>query len=538
MTRILAINRDLATVHDLPALLERVVEHACSLVRAERGYVLLLSDEGALSVHAARVGDASHQSFSKSIAEMAIQGGEPIVSAGAQGDLRMQGFHSVHQLALQSVACVPIHAPRGASIGALYLETRSRPGNLFERELPTLVAFCDQAAVAIEHARLTDENTRRAEALERANVELSAAKERLAELLDAKKAQLETTRKDLKDTRAVLRGHFGYGGLVGTSAAMRKVYALIDRVRATDIPVLITGESGTGKEVVARAIHEAGPRGKKPFTGINCGAIPENLLESELFGHEKGAFTGADRERRGLFRDTDGGTILLDEIGEMPLKMQPGLLRVLQEKVVRPIGSAREEPIDVRVIAASHRDLPSMVAEGKFREDLFYRLRVVEVHVPALRERPEDIPVLVDHFLQMFAARYRRDKGSISREARNLLTAYPWPGNVRQLSNVLLNAWVMSDAEELTPADFDLPMAPRPSRRPDAATPSSRETPTSSGRAPASSRPATVADHRVKEKAKILEALKASNWNRVRAAQLIGMPRRTFYRRLTEYGIQ
>ncbi|HEU4536254.1 MAG TPA: sigma-54-dependent Fis family transcriptional regulator, partial [Polyangiaceae bacterium] len=419
----------------------------------------------------------------------------------------MRGFASVHENMLQSVACVPVRSPRGAPIGALYLETRTRRGHLFEREVGVLRAFADQAAIAIENARLLEENTRRADALARANAELEAARARLAGQLDQKTVQLEITRKDLKDTRAVLRGHFGYHGLVGTSAAMRRVYALVDRVKDTDIPVLITGESGTGKEVVARAVHQASPRAKKPFTGINCGAIPANLLESELFGHVKGAFTGADRERKGLFRESAGGTVLLDEIGEMPMKMQAGLLRVLQERLVRPVGGTHEEPIDARIVAATHRDLTAMIAAGAFREDLFYRLRVVEVFVPPLRERPEDIPLLIDHFLQRFAVRYRREKGSVGRDALRLLTEYAWPGNVRQLEHVLLNAWVLSDSAELDRDAFDLPPPsrltpeppapapppPTPRRRPTAATKrssaSSRRSSATTGTASAPPRP-------------------------------------------------
>ena len=169
--------------------------------------------------------------------------------------------------------------------------------------------------------------------------------------------------------------------------------------------------------MVARAVHATGPRGKKPFLGVNCGAIPANLLESELFGSVRGAFTGAERDRQGLFQEADGGTMLLDEIGEMPLKMQSGLLRVLQEKTVRPVGGTKEEPVDVRVIAATNRDLTRMVAAGTFREDLFYRLHVVELHVPPLRERVDDIPPLIDYFLSLFAARYRRDRKTLSRDA-------------------------------------------------------------------------------------------------------------------------
>jgi transcriptional regulator with GAF, ATPase, and Fis domain len=325
------------------------------------------------------------------------------------------------------VACVPIRARSGVVIGALYLETRLSPANRFAEELPILVALADQVAIAIETARLVGENERRSRELERANVELLAARGKLEELLGHRTAQLAATRRDLRSARAALRGHSGYEGLVGTSEAMRKVYALIDRVKDTDIPVLLTGESGTGKEVVARTIHSASPRSKGPFVGINCGAIPEHLLESELFGHVRGAFTGADRDRRGLFREATEGTILLDEIGEMPHKMQAGLLRVLQEKVVRPVGGAREEPAATRVIAATHRDLAAMVERNAFREDLYYRLHVVEVHVPALRERIEDVPLLIDHFLGIFAARYSRERRSVSRAALKRLMAQQRP---------------------------------------------------------------------------------------------------------------
>jgi transcriptional regulator with GAF, ATPase, and Fis domain/tetratricopeptide (TPR) repeat protein len=536
LSRILEINRDLAVVRARSPLLDRVLDHAITLVLAERGYVLLLDENGQLAIHASRglLGDESHRSFSKSIAERAIVTGEPLVTTSARDDASLAGYESVHVLQLQSVACVPIRSPRGGWIGALYLETRSRQGHLFEREAATLRAFADQAAIAIENARLLEEDARRSEALARSNRELEATQAKLRDLLDAKRAQLDATRKDLKDTRAVLRGHFGYQGLVGTSARMRHLYAVIDRVKDTDVPVLITGESGTGKEMVARAIHDAGPRARHPFTGLNCGAIPENLLESELFGHVRGAFTGADRDRRGLFREAEGGTLLLDEIGEMPARMQAGLLRVLQEKLVRPVGGSREEPVDVRVIAATHRDLLSMSGGGQFREDLYYRLRVVEINVPALRDRPEDIPALIDHFLQLFAARYRRERGVLSREALRALSAYGWPGNVRQLQNALLNAWVLSDSSELEVESFDLPGLTRPAAPPPRPAPPRAARPESE--APRS--PITYADHRADEKDRMLDALRACNWNRVRAAEVLQMPRRTFYRRLKEYGIQ
>ena len=310
---------------------------------------------------------------------------------------------------------------------------------------------------------------------------------------------------------------------------MRRVYALIDRVKDTDVPVLIQGESGTGKEVVARAIHNASPRSKKAFVGINCGAIPEHLLESELFGHVRGAFTGADRDRKGLFREATQGTVLLDEIGEMPQKMQAGLLRVLQERVVRPVGGAREESVDTRVIAATHRDLAGMVADGMFREDLYYRLNVIQVRVPPLRERIEDIPILIDHFLGIFAARYSRERRSVSRAALKRLCGFAWPGNVRQLENVLLNGWVLSDRPELDADDFELPT--QASR--------ARGLPEVSAASPVPAPRETSLDiHKATERERILAALASCNWNRVKAAQIVGLPRRTFYRRLKEYGIQ
>jgi len=535
LARILEVNSRLVGELDLERLTERVTDYAVELARAEHGFVLLKQASGALTVYTqrSRAGDA-HAEFSRSIAETVVKTGEPVLTLNAQNDARMQGFASVHQMMLESVVCVPILAPHGEAIGALYLETRLRPGAQFERELPTLRAFADQVAIALENARLINENKQRADALADANAALSEAQERLRELLDGRTEQLKRARQKLRDARETLYGHFGYQGLVGTSEAMRRVYAIIDRVRDTDVPVLITGESGTGKEVVARAIHSASKRSKARTLGVNCGAIPENLLESELFGHVKGAFTGADRERKGLFRECQGGTILLDEIGETPLKMQAGLLRVLQERRVRPVGGNREEEIDVRMLFATNRDLSQMVAAGKFREDLFYRIHVVEIRVPALRERPEDIPQLVDHFLGLFAARYKRDKNGLTKEALQRLGQYAWPGNVRQLENVLLNAWVLSEDLELDAGDFDLPDGWVSG--PTAAARAARE-PTPRA-ATIKLRKGGVSEHRREERDRILEALRESNWNRVKAAEISGIPRRTFYRRLREYGIQ
>lgn len=230
------------------------------------------------------------------------------------------------------------------------------------------------------------------------------------------------------------------GRLLGTSAAMQKVRDLVARVAATKSNVLIEGESGTGKELVARAIHHASARSKGPFVPLNCGAIPETLIESELFGHVAGAFTGASKSREGLFDAAEGGTIFLDEIGELPALMQVKLLRVLQERVIRRVGDEKEHVIDVRVIAATNRDLQKRVAEGLFRDDLYYRLNVVQVHVPPLRERAEDIPLLARHFVVKYGQETNKHIEYISREAMHALQRYPFPGNVRELENSIERA--------------------------------------------------------------------------------------------------
>jgi transcriptional regulator with GAF, ATPase, and Fis domain len=540
LARILEITRELASEHDVPRLLLRVTDHAVALLGAERGFVVLTNERGELEAHAARgrAGeDDPHAKFSRSVAERVVARGEPVVTISARDDERLAEAVSVHQLMIQSIACVPIRGapPLGRTIGALYVETRLRPGVRFERELPTLSAFADQAAIAIENARLLAENRERADQLARANGDLAAAHAELARLLGKRTEQLAEARRDLKQVRAELRSHFGYAGLIGTSAAMRRVYALIERLKDTDVPVLVTGESGTGKEMVARAIHQAGPRAKRPFVGVNCAAIPANLLESELFGSVRGAFTGADRDRPGLFQEASGGTLLLDEIGEMPLKMQSGILRALQEKCVRPVGGTKEEAVDVRVIAATNRDLTQMVAARAFREDLYYRLHVVEVHVPPLRDRVEDIPPLMDHLLSLFAARYRRERRAFSRDAVRKICAYSWPGNVRQLEHALLSAWLMSERAEIEADDVELPTPPAPVRLASKST--GGRGPPSSRHQSAKSRAGSTSEFKSAERERILGALTACNWNRAQAAKMIGVPRRTFYRRLREFGI-
>lgn len=251
-------------------------------------------------------------------------------------------------------------------------------------------------------------------------------------------------------------GALSFKDLIGESAALKRVMRLGERAAASSIPILISGESGVGKEMIARAIQGSSERAGRPFITVNCGAIPENLVESILFGHEKGSFTGATARHVGKFQEADGGTIFLDEIGELPADMQVKLLRVLQEGEVDAVGSKRPVKVDVRIISATNRDLAEEVKAGRFREDLFYRLNVFPITAPPLRERPEDIPALIDHFIQRYNAEERRDVRGVRHEVLEVLMRQPWPGNVRQLENAIFRAVVLAEGAYLTAADFPL----------------------------------------------------------------------------------
>jgi len=270
--------------------------------------------------------------------------------------------------------------------------------------------------------------------------------------------------------RRELEQKYQFKNIVGRSPKMQEVFSLIERVARTASTVLIRGESGTGKELIARAIHFSGPRSKNRFLSINCGALPENLLESELFGHEKGAFTGAVREKKGLFQEADKGTLFLDEVGEMTTSMQVKLLRVLQEKRVRRVGGNQEEAIDVRIIAATNQDLRALIDEGKFRDDLYYRINVIPIHIPPLRQRRGDIPMLVEYFLRKYSDEMAIPRKPITVETLQLLESYGWPGNVRELENTIERALALSTSESLTTQDLPVHLLSGGSRVSDAVT--------------------------------------------------------------------
>ncbi|HSF40574.1 MAG TPA: sigma-54 dependent transcriptional regulator, partial [Thermoanaerobaculia bacterium] len=271
-------------------------------------------------------------------------------------------------------------------------------------------------------------------------------------------AQKALERAELADENVYLRREleqkYTFNNIIGKSSRMQAIFSLIERIARTTSTVLVHGESGTGKELIARAIHFASSRASRRFLSINCGALPENLLESELFGHERGAFTGAVRDKKGLFQEADRGTIFLDEIGEMTPSMQVKLLRAIQEKIVRKVGGNEEEPVDVRIIAATNQDLEARIQSGDFREDLYYRINVLPIHLPPLRQRREDIPLLVEFFLQKYCREMDLPPRQISIEAIQMLESYDWPGNVRELENVIERALALSHSETITTRDL------------------------------------------------------------------------------------
>lgn len=323
------------------------------------------------------------------------------------------------------------------------------------------------------------------------------------------------------------------GGLVGHSAPMQDLFRQILRAAASEASILITGESGTGKELVARALHDNSSRAKGPYLRVHCAAFPEQLLESELFGHARGAFTGAASAREGRFEAAHGGTLLLDEIGEVPLSVQVKLLRVLQEREIERLGENQTRKVDVRILAATHRDLPAMVRNGEFRADLYYRLRVLPLHVPALRERRDDIPLLVTTLLANIRSRQPGRDVQVSADALDALCAYDWPGNVRELANALEYAQVHADGTTVLPRH--LPPEVRESRHWIADSPAEAAQMSSSSLVQSYYR--TPVEHQGREKEVLLRVLQESGGNRAAAARKLGMSRTTLWKRLKQYGI-
>jgi transcriptional regulator with GAF, ATPase, and Fis domain len=549
---VMAINQRLSAEHDLARLLETLMDSAITLTGAERGFLLLDSREGDLAraplgseleVAVARNLDGENlrrpqHKLSHSLALEVFASGEPVLATDAQLDPRFAEQESVHSGSLRSILCVPLIS-RGRTIGALYVDNRFTSGAFSREHGAILEALASQAAIAIHTARLIARLRQREAELEQSRAEVVGLNARLeAELASTEDALVEARRQLVSERDAAAR-RADYEAIRGESPQLHALFRLIDRVRDHDFPVLVVGESGTGKELVARAVHVTGARKGGPFVAINCGALPESLLESELFGHVRGAFTGAVGDRRGLFEQADGGTLFLDEIGEMPLSMQVKLLRVLQTGEITRVGGAGTRRVAVRVLAATHRDLDRMVREGTFREDLLFRLRVVDLPVPALRQREGDLELLADHFLAANRAAGIGAVRSITKGALRRMRAYPWPGNVRELETFLKSACLFAEGEVLDVADV-APLLERAlghaAQRQGGAPASAAAALAGAGAAPAGRWSAEGSLAEV-ERAVVLARLQALGGNKRAAAESLGIDRSTLYHKLRGWGV-
>ncbi len=529
LARLQEITRAITSELNLGKLLTLMVDSVIELTKAERGFLLLRTGRK-FEIRTARNMDREPirnpgRKISRSIAEEVAKAGNPLITINAQKDERLSSSGSVTDLKLRSVMAVAFKV-KNRITGVLYLDNRFEEGVFSKVDLPLAEAFADQAAIAVENARLVAEVKERQE-------ELSKAKERVEELnrvlnekVERQSAELNEVKKILRDRQDQLEFKYSYENFIGDSPKMREIFRLLDKVTDSEVSVLVQGESGTGKELVARAIHFNGSRKNGPFITENCAAIPDNLLESELFGYVRGAFTGADRDKRGLIELASGGTLFLDEIGDMSVEMQGKLLRALEEGEVRPLGGKEPVSVDVRIIAASNRNLRKLQAEGEFREDLYYRLAVITVSLPTLKERREDVPLLVHHFIRQFAEEKRVEPKQISEDTMSLLVGYDWPGNVRQLRNEVQRAIALADriivpeilSEEIQRGSLPHLLPDQFSER--------------------TLKDVTRDVVQAVERQVVNEALTRTQWKKTAAARMLGISRPTLDSKINAYGLK
>ncbi|MHC4135642.1 MAG: sigma 54-interacting transcriptional regulator [Planctomycetota bacterium] len=431
LERLQRIAAAINTEMDLDRILNLIMDHVVELAQAERGFLVLLK-EGKIQVAVARhfqKEDVMNPEigFSRSIAERVAKSGESVLTVDATADDRFTALASIQEIAPRSVLCMPFKERSGVIVGVVYIDNRVARGVFGQEHLRALQSFADLAAGAISRAQIERER-------DRAHTRVKAMYSELKNKYEEQGGRLQEMERALEVRQDELTTKYSYAQIIGGSPAMGRLFKLLDKLVESEEAVLVEGENGTGKELIARAIHYNGPRGKQPFVAENVAAIPETLVESELFGHVRGSFTGADRDKPGLFELADGGTLFLDEVGDIPPDVQKKLLRVLQEHEVRRVGAKAMTKVNVRIISATNRDLRQMVEDGAFREDLFYRLRVLAIGLPALRERPGDIALLVPHFLRAHTPSGLKPK-QITPAALNAFEQYGWPGNIRELEN-------------------------------------------------------------------------------------------------------
>ena len=467
----------------VPEIFKTLLDAVIDLCGASKGFLIHL-EGGKIHIPAARnidrvdVGKDPGQ-VSDSVVAQVIKERKPLIVADALNDTVLGQSRSVVDLKLSSVMCVPLMA-RDTLIGILYLGNEGLLRLFTKSDLELLKIFAAQAGLILHNALLMDD--------------------------------LRLENEDL--AREVAAGKGVGGSMLGNHDRMLTVFRTIERVAPTDISVLITGDTGTGKELVAREIHARSNRRDGPFVSINCGAIPENLLESELFGHKKGAFTGAISDKQGKFEDANGGSLFLDEIGEMPMNLQVKLLRVLQEREIERVGEGRARAVDIRVLSATNKTLEEEIREGRFREDLFYRLNEILVDLPPLRDRGDDITMIAQHLQKRFAKLYPDSRArGFTPEALEAMRHYVWPGNVRQMENRIKKALVLSDGPLLTPADLGFVGQADPERR----------------WAPLNEAKESFQQRYIKE------CLEAHDWNKAATARALEVDARTIFRYIERF---
>jgi Nif-specific regulatory protein len=423
---LVSISENISNEQDTSILLDNIMDVALDALSAERGFILLHCNgslDGQEPVAARNMGKetiSSIQNLSTSVVNQVLKENKPILSIDAQSDDRFQGAESVVVQQIKSVLCTPLMLD-GKSIGVIYMDTRVSSKQFDKSSLEFLMAFSRQASIAINNTRI-----------------------------------LEGLKSENRRLKKQITGNTVFPEIIGNSNSMSRIFDLIRDVADSTASILLEGESGTGKELVARALHVNSSRGNNPFIPIFCGSLSENLLESELFGHKKGSFTGATENKKGLFEEADKGTIFLDEIADISPNIQTKLLRVIQEGEVKRVGESNIIKVDVRIVSATNKDLKIEAEKGNFREDLYYRLNVINIEMPPLRERKDDIPLLANHFIKYYALRNKKNVNSLNKNAVEQLRDYHWPGNVRELENAIERAVILAKGSELERDHFQL----------------------------------------------------------------------------------
>lgn len=521
LTHLMELNEKLNAIRDEDLLLAGVLDAAIELTDAARGF-LLLKQQDHLVVRRARLPDHRDLddpdgSLSVTVAAQVIREGRSILSDDMQMDERFDGNASVANLRLRSLVCVPLRGSKEV-IGAIYLDNAFEKGTFDGWAVRVLESYAQLATIALRNARQRREMAKRRREAVRQARRIERLNDRLRKALRIRTNALRQAREDLAKQSDELGLKYSYDQIIGRSPAMRSVLRLVDRVTDLTIPVLVVGESGTGKELIARAIHFNGQRRRARIVSENCGAIPENLMESEFFGYQQGAFTGADRDTAGLFEQANEGTLFLDEVGEMSGELQKKFLRVLEEGQVRRLGGKDLIAVDFRLVSATNRDLSKMLGDGGFREDLFYRIAGVTIELPPLRDRREDIPALVAHFLDELL-----EEGEVLRlqpATLELLSAYSWPGNIRELKNEVQRLVALQLGGEISPQQ----LSPRIL---------AYEKPKLDG-APQGTLKEMVEDL---ERRVLRASLARHGWNKSRSSAELGLSRLGLRKKLERYGI-